>query len=31
MPVLVTDDGTQVFDSKKIVQWAAANPAGPAT
>ena len=28
VPVLVTDDGENVFDSKKIVAWAQANPAG---
>ena len=27
VPVLITDDGTQVFDSKKIIAWAKANPA----
>ncbi len=27
VPVLVTDDGEKVFDSKKIVAWAQANPA----
>ncbi len=27
VPVLVTDDGTPIFDSKKIVAWARANPA----
>jgi hypothetical protein len=31
VPVLVTDDGEVVSDSKKIVEWARANPAaGPA-
>ena len=30
VPVLVTDTGEQVYDSKKIIQWAAANPAGQA-
>ena len=27
VPVVVTDDGTVIQDSKKIVEWAAANPA----
>lgn len=27
VPVLITDDGTPVFDSKEIVRWAEANPA----
>jgi hypothetical protein len=27
VPVLVTDDGEVVKDSKNIVQWAADNPA----
>jgi glutaredoxin len=27
VPVLVTDDGEVVYDSKKIVAWAKANPA----
>ncbi|MGI8845308.1 MAG: glutathione S-transferase N-terminal domain-containing protein [Thermoleophilaceae bacterium] len=27
VPVLVSDDGTAVFDSKKIVEWAQAHPA----
>jgi len=27
VPVLVTDDGEKVYDSKKIVAWAQANPA----
>ena len=27
VPVLVTDDGEKVYDSKKIVAWAEANPA----
>jgi hypothetical protein len=27
VPVLVTDDGEVVHDSKKIVEWAKANPA----
>ncbi|HEX5911298.1 MAG TPA: glutathione S-transferase N-terminal domain-containing protein [Thermoleophilaceae bacterium] len=27
VPVLVTDDGEKVFDSKRIVAWAKANPA----
>lgn len=31
VPVLVTDDGEAIFDSKEIVQWAAAHPAGRAT
>jgi hypothetical protein len=30
VPVLVTDDGEVVQDSKRIVAWAEANPAGPA-
>jgi hypothetical protein len=30
VPVLVTDDGEVVQDSKRIVQWAKANPAPPA-
>lgn len=29
VPVLVTDDGDKVFDSKKIVAWAQAHPADP--
>jgi hypothetical protein len=28
VPVLVTDDGTVVSDSKNIVEWAKAHPAG---
>jgi hypothetical protein len=28
VPVLVTDDGEVISDSKKIVAWAKANPAG---
>jgi hypothetical protein len=28
LPVLVTDDGEVVPDSKRIVEWARANPAG---
>jgi hypothetical protein len=31
VPVLVTDDGEVVHDSKKIVAWAKANPAGAAS
>jgi hypothetical protein len=27
VPVLELDDGTAVFDSKRIVEWAGANPA----
>jgi hypothetical protein len=27
VPVLVTDDGEAIFDSKRIAAWAAANPA----
>ena len=30
VPVLVTDDGEVVQDSKKIVAWAEAHPAGAA-
>jgi len=30
VPVLVTDDGTAVFDSKKIVEWAQAHRAAAA-
>ena len=30
VPVLVTDDGVVVSDSKKIVAWAKAHPAGAA-
>jgi hypothetical protein len=28
VPVLVTDDGEVIRESKKIVEWAKANPAG---
>lgn len=28
VPVLVTDDGKAVYDSKEIALWAEANPAG---
>lgn len=28
VPVLVTDDGAVIKDSKRIVEWAEANPAG---
>jgi hypothetical protein len=28
VPVLVTDDGEVVYDSKQIVRWAKAHPAG---
>lgn len=28
LPVLVTDDGEVISDSKKIIAWAKANPAG---
>jgi len=28
VPVLVTDGGETVFDSKRIVEWAKAHPAG---
>ena len=28
VPVLVTDDGQVIQDSKRIVEWARANPAG---
>lgn len=28
VPVLVTDDGTAINNSKKIIAWAKANPAG---
>lgn len=28
VPVLVTDEGEAIFDSKKIEEWAAAHPAG---
>lgn len=31
VPALVTDDGEVVTDSKKIVEWAKANPAGAPT
>ncbi len=27
VPLLVTDDGTVIQDSRKIVEWAQANPA----
>jgi Glutathione S-transferase, N-terminal domain len=30
VPVLELDDGTAIWDSKKIVAWAKANPAGSA-
>ena len=30
VPVLVTDDGEAIFDSKRIVEWARAHPAGTA-
>ncbi len=30
VPVLVTDDGEIVQDSKKIIEWARQNPAGAA-
>jgi hypothetical protein len=30
VPVMVTDDGTVIQDSHKIVDWAKANPAGAA-
>ena len=30
VPVLVTDDGEVIQDSKRIVEWARANPAGAA-
>ena len=29
VPVLVTDDGDTIYDSKKIVAWAKANPPSP--
>jgi hypothetical protein len=29
VPVLVTDDGEVIQDSKRIIAWAEANPAGP--
>ena len=28
VPVLLTDDGEAIYPSKKIVEWAKANPAG---
>ena len=31
VPVLVTDDGEVIQDSKKIAEWARENPAGAAT
>jgi glutathione S-transferase len=31
VPVLVTDSGEVVTESKRIVEWAQANPAGAAT
>ena len=31
VPVLVTDDGQVIHDSKNIVAWASANPARPAS
>lgn len=31
VPVLVTDDGDVVADSKRIVEWAETNPAGAGT
>jgi Glutathione S-transferase, N-terminal domain len=31
VPVLVTDSGEVVHDSKRIVEWAGANPAGAAS
>ena len=31
VPVLVTDDGEAIYDSKEIVKWAQAHPASPAT
>jgi glutathione S-transferase len=31
VPVLVLDDGEVIADSKRIKEWAAANPAGAAT
>ena len=31
VPVLVTDDGEVVGDSRKIIDWAKKNPAGAAT
>ncbi len=30
VPALVTDDGTVIHDSKTIIEWARANPAGSA-
>jgi hypothetical protein len=30
VPVLELDDGTAIYDSKKIIAWARANPAVPA-
>jgi glutathione S-transferase len=30
VPVLVTDDGEAIHDSRRIVEWAKANPAGNA-
>jgi hypothetical protein len=30
VPVLVTDDGEAVYDSKRIVEWARSHPAGAA-
>ncbi len=30
VPVLITDSGEAIFDSKKIIAWAEANPAGAA-
>jgi glutaredoxin 2 len=30
VPVLVTDDGEVIRESRKIVEWAKANPAGAA-
>jgi hypothetical protein len=31
VPVLELDDGTGVWDSKRIVEWAEANQAGPSS
>jgi hypothetical protein len=31
VPVLVTDDGEVIQDSKRIIEWAKAHPAGAAT
>lgn len=31
VPVLITDDGEAVYDSKQIVEWARENPAVPTT